>query len=218
MEDIDIMVGVVRNEGSLPAQSWLPVGQVIDEKVFDELVLRTYDQFHSFDVNKVSEFYLNNVNRNDSDALRKAFYDLIGDIGITCPTYHFAKQFHSSYTNRKTYFYELTYQNTDYSMIPCNEKTMGICHAADLPFVFGTFLMSPNASAIDVQFSKDIMKMWTNFAKTGYEFYIVLSLSVLTTVCKVNKFTALKLSSNILLTSLFSFNFILVIQVIIGHK
>ena len=152
-------------------------------------MLRACDQFHTFDVKTVLKFDLNNVNRNDSTALRKASYDLIGDIGITCPTYHFAKQYHLSYTRGKTYFYELTYQNTDYAMIPCDEKTMGICHTADIPFVFGTFLMSPNASAIDVKFSKDIMKMWTNFAKTGYEFYLILPLSVLTTVCKVIVFT-----------------------------
>ena len=154
----------------MPGENWLEEVHLNDEKGFNELVLKTHQEFHAFDIKNVSQFYLKNVNRNDSNALRKAFYDLLGDIGIICPTYHFAKQYYSSYTKGKTYFYQLTYQNTDYAMLPCDEKTMGICHMADIPFVFGTFLITPNNSAIDIQFSKDIMKMWTNFAKTGYDF------------------------------------------------
>jgi carboxylesterase type B len=48
---------------------------------------------------------------------------------------------------------------------------MGIYHGAELEFVFGLPFLDPESSSeIDRNLSKNVMSLWTNFAKTGYKF------------------------------------------------
>ena len=46
---------------------------------------------------------------------------------------------------------------------------MAAFHSADLTYVFGTPLLQPGADIKDpdVKLSIDVMKMWSNFARTG---------------------------------------------------
>ena len=155
------MAGVMANEGT---------GLVSDPMVAK---LKTRDDlkhliqsrpFPHLNADEITDFYLKRqTNRSGIDALKWAFYDFYGDIYITCPTYQFTKHFAKSSPKKNVFFYEWTY-------IPSYDthKEMGVPHGAETTYVFGGLVLK-NAS--DKQFSDDVMKMWTNFAKFGYISY-----------------------------------------------
>ncbi|CAG2168331.1 unnamed protein product [Oppiella nova] len=70
---------------------------------------------------------------------------------------------------QNVYFYELTYQMSLFvQMFGLDEETVGIIHGADIPFVFGMPVLHPEFSTPeDVDFSRLVIKLWTNFAKYG---------------------------------------------------
>ncbi|CAG2177337.1 unnamed protein product [Oppiella nova] len=89
---------------------------------------------------------------------------------MKCPTYLFAKQFKTIVKNRQNvYFYELTYENqVAAKLFGCDPQTMGVCHGMDIPYVFGLPLRLPQLfQPEDVLLSRQVMKMWTDFAKYG---------------------------------------------------
>ena len=89
-----------------------------------------------------------------------------GDITMICPTYLFAKNYALHSSAGSVYFYEQTYQRKAY----LNTTAYGVTHFSDIDFVFGLPVLQPKPSdtSIDVEFSLQVMKLWTNFAKYGY--------------------------------------------------
>ncbi|CAG2101307.1 unnamed protein product [Medioppia subpectinata] len=170
---LDIMVGVSRNEGSLVSRAafnWM-FARDINETDFDVLMDQLNNRFKDIDIPAVKDYYLKGVNTSDSQSLKHTFYDMVGDVWINCPAYLYAKQYGTKSPDSRVYYYEQTYQSKSMVNVGCVESTMGICHMADLPFVFGVPVMDGrNFTAIDITFSKQVMQMWTNFAKTGYLF------------------------------------------------
>ncbi|CAG2120960.1 unnamed protein product, partial [Medioppia subpectinata] len=156
--DVDLMAGVVRNEGSLIAPPL--VGNITEDRFAEAIKGLIGDT----DLNKVLAFYLKGVAPDDYSAYRWAYYDLFGDIGLKCGTYLFAKHFaiKSNSTANNVYFWEQTYQSGGH-LQGCDEKTMGICHGSDLEFVFFRTGANPE---LDIPFSKEWITLWTNFAKT----------------------------------------------------
>ena len=130
------------------------------------------DRFHGLDIQKVIDFYLKGVDTNSSLALKQAFSKFYGDLTLKCSTYWFAKRLATipeRVNTKGVYFYEVSYQWTPFAEIfGCNEPTMGICHGADTPFVFGdTLLLGLETNETDIEFTKYVMKLWTNFVKYG---------------------------------------------------
>ncbi|CAG2176867.1 unnamed protein product, partial [Oppiella nova] len=156
--DVDLIAGVVRNEGSLLAPQ---IKGNITKEIFTNAIKGR--NFGDISLDQVLAFYLKDIKKDDYAAYRWAYYDLIGDIGLKCNTYLFAKQVAQHSTTRNVYFYELTYQSGGH-LQGCDEKTMGICHGSDLEFVFFRTGANPK---LDIPFSKEWMSYWTNFAKTG---------------------------------------------------
>ena len=159
---IDIIAGVMQNEGSslAPHPGSEQLKTVED---FKALIKRT--PFPAIDVEKVTEFYLKGVDTHNPKHLTKAFYDYYGDVYITCPSYHFAKQFAQN-TATNAFFYEWTYISSDLKSHPSCTEVMGVCHGSDVGYVFGSPLLH-NSSETDKKFSAQVMTIWTEFVKTG---------------------------------------------------
>ena len=108
-------------------------------------------------------------NATDPYLLRQQFIDINTDANFKAPAIQSADAFVKK--ESPTYVYQLEIAPRrfviDYPPIP---SWMGIYHAADLNYVFGvTLLMDENdTTAAEVTFSKDLMTLWSNFAKTGY--------------------------------------------------
>ncbi|CAG2103294.1 unnamed protein product [Medioppia subpectinata] len=173
-QNLDILAGVNRNEGSsLAYGGFAELHHNITDQIFDQLVTRTNNSYHGLDLQSIRRHYLkDNDNKNHtSDELRKGFYDFFGDLHVKCCTYLMAKEYakHQDKNKHHVYMYELTYQSKWARQTGCDEKTMGICHGSDVEFVWGLPLwMDPKThTQLDIDFSKYVMRLWTNFAKTG---------------------------------------------------
>ncbi|CAG2119854.1 unnamed protein product, partial [Medioppia subpectinata] len=171
--DIDIIAGIVRNEGAM-----LP-GFVIKDPAHMTLTdfhngLSALDSsigLHNINAPKVTAHYLKGVNTSDSLALRQAFSALAGDLILGCPTYLFAKRFAQTVKeSQRVYFYELLYASEFFAKyVGCDIKTMGVCHGMEVPYVFGLPLFDPDHSTPeDIFYANYIMKMWTKFATDGH--------------------------------------------------
>ncbi|CAG2103293.1 unnamed protein product, partial [Medioppia subpectinata] len=173
-QDLDILAGVNRNEGSLLAYGGFgELHHNITDQVFDQLVGRANESYHGLDLQSVRKQFLkdNDLTNHTSDELRQAFYAFFGDLHVKCGGYLMAKEYakHQDKNKHHVYMYELTYQSKWAKNMGCDEKTMGICHGSDLEFVWGNAIwMDPKShTPLDIEFSKYVMKLWTNFAKTG---------------------------------------------------
>ncbi|CAG2121344.1 unnamed protein product, partial [Medioppia subpectinata] len=168
INDVDIMAGIASTEGSLLSHPY--VKNMLTLNNFIESTKTSDSVYHGLDVKRVDDYYLQNVDKNSSLELKKAFYELFGDLMMKCPTYLFAKQMATdAQPGHNVYFYQVTYQNKYFAHLEgCNGEGMGVCHCAELAFVYGFPYLIPDAySDIDAIFSADLMKMWTNFAKYG---------------------------------------------------
>ena len=156
------MAGITRDEGTTLVSEVYPeffVNRTISKEAFKEFVREANNDFHNIDIENITEYYLRNINSNDTEVIQSRLFDFFGDFLIKCPTYLFAKRYaeHSSDKTR-VFFYELTY-------------AMGsevIFHAADLLYLFGYPLSGDQFPKEDKEFSKTIINYWTNFAKHGY--------------------------------------------------
>jgi carboxylesterase type B len=168
VSEVEVLSGVTKNEGTLLAY-------MIFEKLTQNLTKTDLIDLMKalpnpgIDVEKASEYYLSNIDQTNQTALIQAFGAFYGDLILTCPTYLFAQQFAEYSVEDSVYFYEWTHRRNDTSLYACGPEWMGVCHGADLEFVFGVPFLRPDIrSDIDRNFSKLVMKLWTNFAKTGY--------------------------------------------------
>ncbi|CAG2112560.1 unnamed protein product, partial [Medioppia subpectinata] len=153
--DIEVMAGVVKDEGPLLTHGLFPeMRSEMTAQLFYKVVRDLSREYHNIDVNEVCDYYLKGVHKTNSSQLKAAFNELYGDLVITCPTYYFAKRLATSGRKQRS------------NVAVC--KGGLVCHGADVDFVFGYPLRNPTLfTETDYDFSIDVMKMWTNFAKTG---------------------------------------------------
>ncbi|CAG2116643.1 unnamed protein product, partial [Medioppia subpectinata] len=150
-KDLDIMVGLMRNEGSSLINTLVKPNQTL--KDYQDFVALIDTIYHNFDIKRVEEFYLKqSIDANNSNAILWAEYDMFGDVRISCPTYRFAKAYAQLGGAGGVYFYEQTYQRKSF----LDEKVYGVTHQADVDYVFGAPLLYPTITdtTIDTQFSR----------------------------------------------------------------
>ncbi|CAG2108636.1 unnamed protein product [Medioppia subpectinata] len=121
---------------------------------------------HSLDVTQLAAHYLNGTETHGNYV--RAFGQLYGDWMMTCPTYTFAKGLAtSSGAHNSVHFYRFNYESGYTSGKFCGSTAGTVCHGADVPLVFGApLLMQRLFTETEYDFSIDVMKMWTDFAKT----------------------------------------------------
>ncbi|KAJ7333673.1 hypothetical protein OS493_017217 [Desmophyllum pertusum] len=107
-------------------------------------------------------------NATDPLVLRQQFIDINSDATFKAPAIQSAKLFVKKQT--PTYFFQLETAPRTFPAIPFPLPVwFGVYHRADVLYTFGDpLVMAENlTSAADIKLSKDIMTLWTNFAKTG---------------------------------------------------
>ncbi|XP_054165719.1 acetylcholinesterase-like, partial [Oppia nitens] len=168
--DIDLIAGVTRDEGSVGDNLLAVSTDNMTIAKFTDLINKTNVFMYGLNTTKIEDFYMKSIDKTNSTSLRKAFQDFFGDVALKCPTYLFAQQLNKiKPINKNVYFYEWTYLSEKFGkIINCNVHDRGICHGADIPYVFGLpFIVPEMFEPIDKTFSQTIIKMWTEFAKTG---------------------------------------------------
>ncbi|XP_054165706.1 acetylcholinesterase-like, partial [Oppia nitens] len=171
-KDLEVMAGVAKHEGSFLAY-YLPQARPtvnLTKQDFIKYIHQLNGIFHDIPENNsnIIETY---VGTNDTrDGIKWAEYDLFGDFIVTCPTYQFAKNYaqKSIISKSQVYFYEITYQRED-NVVGISNKEMDVTHGAELDFVFGAPVITPEKrdTKVDTEFSQQVMKLWTDFAKYG---------------------------------------------------
>ncbi|KXJ05347.1 Acetylcholinesterase, partial [Exaiptasia diaphana] len=98
---------------------------------------------------------------------RRMYVDLQSDMGFLAPAIRAANALVKK--KAKTYFYLFEHRYGDLLMGSKLPSWVESYHGADVAFVFGFPLMSssPVTTETDARFTRDIIRYWTNFAKTG---------------------------------------------------
>ncbi|XP_038050539.1 cholinesterase 1-like isoform X2 [Patiria miniata] len=167
----DVLLGTQRDEGAMIAlKAFLPASlgsdPVISKDQFDgslsSYVFMEHDQ-SMLDV--ISAYYTDSTQSN----YLRPFSRLTTDEGFTCPTDTVVKAFAAA--NSNTYLYQMTHVSS-FHFVPLPTWADIVPHADDLVYVFGSTFMSGLErpvllTAEEVDISVDMMRYWTNFAKTG---------------------------------------------------
>lgn len=105
-------------------------------------------------------------NATDPYVLRQRYVDVNTDANFKAPAILSANAFVKK--QARTYFYQLEKAPKVFPGYPELPWAL-VYHGADIFYLFGgPFLVDKNlTSGTDMKLSKDIMTLWTNFAKTG---------------------------------------------------
>ncbi|CAG2116510.1 unnamed protein product [Medioppia subpectinata] len=145
-KDLELLAGAAQHEGPLVfAIDYGYTPSNLTEKSFHAIAQAFDIKFHNLNVDNIITFYMSSINKSDADQVRRQLYDLYGDLLMTCPTHYRPKV-----------------------MTPkSGPDIMGVTHGSELDFVFGLPLIDSQKTdtEVDKQFSRDVMKMWTDFAK-----------------------------------------------------
>ena len=107
-------------------------------------------------------------NATSPTILRQQFIDINTDANFKAPAIQSAKAFVKEHL--PTYFYQIEIAPKRFpgalSAVP---EWLGIFHGAELLHVFGSPLLMPDnlTTAGEIQATRNILTLWTNFAKTG---------------------------------------------------
>jgi carboxylesterase type B len=120
-----------------------------------------------------------NSSNYENNLLRRSAAHAMGDYAITCPTILFgAKIVRNSRFKGKVFRYSLTYTNSksdNYGSIWAN-----VTHGDDFYLVFGLPLseISNGWTEKDMEISREMIHIWTHFAKYGFVIRIISKISV----------------------------------------
>jgi len=96
---------------------------------------------------------------------RRMYVDFLSDTLFIAPAIKTAKAYAKK--TAVTYFYQLQYRSKGPTFGIKIPSWVRAIHGADILFVFGGPLVSNDTATKDANFSREVIKLWTNFAKTG---------------------------------------------------
>ncbi|CAL1265269.1 unnamed protein product [Larinioides sclopetarius] len=167
--NVPILIGNLRDEGSFFITTPHPdefgfFGEKNPKVNKTHAMTLLQGAFSNFtDPQKYIDFYLKDVPNADSDQIRRQVYTAYGDANILCPTVYFAESYAERNNNVFYYFFTHVPSNTPWA------EWMGVAHFEEVQFVFGRPVRVPKEySEKEIWLSKQVMKLWANFAKEGH--------------------------------------------------
>jgi len=172
----NIIIGVARDDGSIfisgvpGVMKGVNVSNGMQRAQFeDEIKKRIWVRNQNAQITDLLIYqYTDWANASDPYLLRQQFLDINSDATFKAPAIQSADAFIKK--EAPTYFFQLEKAPKTFPAIPFPlPPWFGVYHRADLLFTFGTpLLMAENLTTpAEIELSRDIMTMWTNFAKTG---------------------------------------------------
>ncbi|XP_015792394.1 acetylcholinesterase-like [Tetranychus urticae] len=171
--NINVLLGTVGNEGAFelllkdlvtfhplnPVNLTIPHAKYIIGKLFGKKLIDFY-----------SERYLASLSADDSDAIRLAVAQALGDTILACPTYALGRDLIANGVPN-VYGYVQTQKPSQAVLLVSNQaKWMAnvASHADDIPMVFGhPFTKLDKFNNEDVVLSFLMIDIWTKFARDG---------------------------------------------------
>lgn len=167
----NLLIGSNADEGTLHLVLYfqdMEVKPFVNLTTFDEF-LSLLDMKHPLFRELLSTVYvpkpihLGNKSRNYFDELSQ----IVGDMTIGCGVASFANEVHSSAPSTNVYRYRMIYEPSNTFT---GAKWSGASHGDELQFVFGAPFeeaLYKKTSDEEKEFSRKVMKYWSNFVKTG---------------------------------------------------
>lgn len=111
----------------------------------------------------LAELFFTNGSEVDTTAnLVQRLQRVLGDLAFTCPVTSFGRQIASS--GVRTFVYQFAHVSSGSAWAPW----MGATHGDEYTFVFGHPLRYPERYSLeDVELSRKMVRVWSDFAKTG---------------------------------------------------
>lgn len=107
--------------------------------------------------------YFGPVPKDDKQGLTQALASLAGDFIVNCPVVYFADAISQDASNQ-VFFYRFVHRPS-FSEYP---DWVGATHTNELSFVLGSiFHFSDEVSQVDLDVSRQLVHVWSTFAKTG---------------------------------------------------
>ncbi|XP_006825267.1 butyrylcholinesterase isoform X2 [Saccoglossus kowalevskii] len=167
-ESTEILIGDNLNEGTwfLPymAPQYFSLDQkpILNHTTFEEFIEFYFSMANALTHAAISFEYTNWLEPENSADLVAGASDVVGDFLITCPTDETAKLYSQYGNDVYRYLFSELASNTPWL------DWYGVLHGDEIPFVFGTPLYPENGfSDSEKVLSREMMKYWANFAKTG---------------------------------------------------
>ncbi|OTF71428.1 hypothetical protein BLA29_009694, partial [Euroglyphus maynei] len=159
---IDLLYGITHDEGKLMDDKTIFTMDQVREKI-----LNITTQMNMTSSDEIIHRYTDKLNASNINEVRKTFVKFFTDFTLGCPTILFGQKIARISDNvHNFYSYRLDRRGVAAVPMGCIFEWLGVCHGADVPYVFHNALLK--GSPEDTKLSNDMMKAWTNFAKTGH--------------------------------------------------
>lgn len=182
-KNCDRLTGVVEDEGALFwARAFLDTygryGEKVQHPVLDKTQARSMmkQSLSRFGIpsdvaQSVIEYYLSDVQGDNNEEVLKQAYTAVGDNVMVCPSVYEAEKV--SQQRNAVYFYQFSHR----SRYTNTGEWTGVTHFSEVPYVFGVPLRQNKLGTVtqytreEMNLSRNIIRMWTSFAKTGSPVY-----------------------------------------------
>ncbi|XP_023235261.1 acetylcholinesterase-1-like isoform X2 [Centruroides sculpturatus] len=164
--DVDVMLGNVADEGSLFLALYnekllLSNNPIITKHNVTEF-LEPVMEYNRTSLEPIIKQYFENVPDDDFPTIIKRTHQAIGDWMFKCPTNFLAEKL----AEKKFNVFHYTFKHRSGTNI--YPKWTGVPHFEEVQFVFGVPLLKTNEYTVEEQeFSRNLIELWTSFAKTG---------------------------------------------------
>ncbi|XP_067102579.1 acetylcholinesterase [Osmerus mordax] len=164
----DVLVGLNKDEGTYFLLQGAPgfdiTGQsLISKDNFLEGLKLALPQFNDVLREKVASRYLYWANESSSAKYRDALGSIVGDWFFNCPLLNFTHRYTEHGGKSHLYLFD------HHSSANPWPAWMGVMHGYEIEFVLGIPLNSSLGYTYEeVALSKELMKRWANFARTGH--------------------------------------------------
>lgn len=170
IKNTELLLGFNGNEGLGFTGGLLPeydVNKSIVIQIATPWITRMFGQIPDYEMSRVFDFYLGKIEFDDSTNLIQQFNNIFGDIIINCPTIYIAG-YSRKYGNNKPYFYFFN-QNTTTNQYGNVYGDFNVStHYEEVQYVFGMPFLHPETYTDEERMlSKDMLSIWTSFAKNG---------------------------------------------------
>ncbi|KAM3920535.1 cholinesterase-like [Leptodactylus fuscus] len=163
----DILIGITKDDGNPFPVFGAPGFSVKNESLITTEELKEglryfFPPGDDLSVESMMLMYKDWDDEENMEKNRKAMEQILRDYYFMCPSKYFAN--FASKTKNNLYVYEYAHRPSDEGL----PEWMGVAHGAELSMLFGKPLISPQQFSNQEQiFSRRLMKIWANFARTG---------------------------------------------------
>jgi acetylcholinesterase/cholinesterase len=169
IKDTQLLLGINANEGFGLFDGLLP--QIVNKSIVIQIatswITRIFGQIPDKEMSRVFDFYLGKIEFYDSTNLMQQFYNILGDIFINCPTLYIAG-YSRKYGNNRPYFYFFNQNTTANQYGDVYGSFNFSTHYQEVQYVFGMPLLHPETYTHEERvLSRDMISIWTSFAKNG---------------------------------------------------